>query len=59
MLGKTFFRNYSLFKLNCFLTMKHFNLLLLFVSSILAFVPTVKTTALDDEVEIELTEVKS
>ena len=39
--------------------MKHFNLLLLFVSSILAFAPTIKTTALDDEVEIELTEVKS
>ena len=37
--------------------MKHFNLLLLFVSSILAFAPTVKTTALDDEVEIELMEV--
>ena len=37
--------------------MKHFNLLLLFVSLILAFAPTVKTTALDDEVEIELMEV--
>lgn len=37
--------------------MKHIKLLWLFVSLILAFAPTVKTTALDDEVEIELMEV--
>ena len=37
--------------------MKHSKMLLLFVSLILAFAPTVKTTALDDEVEIELMEV--
>lgn len=37
--------------------MRHIKLLWLFVSLILAFAPTVKTTALDDEVEIELMEV--
>ena len=37
--------------------MKHIKLLWLFVILILAFAPTVKTTALDDEVEIELMEV--
>lgn len=37
--------------------MKHMKLLWLFVSLILVFAPTVQTTALDDEVEIELMEV--
>ena len=37
--------------------MKHMKLLWLFVSLILVLAPTVQTTALDDEVEIELMEV--
>ena len=37
--------------------MKHSKMLLLFVSLILAFAPTVQTAAFDDEVEIELFEV--